>query len=373
MEHLLRNHQQQVVAYGNPDLRIDFISRCSVERLDVQASLYELEERLHVPSFAVKLCNGKRREPGGVSDESVDIICRVVLVDHHAYPFWIIRGCLDACEDDILVTDDARTLVHLPVLYHLILHVVLCPRDEECVLLVEQSIQSLEVYISLIHKVICECLDRQLIHYLAVMYPTFRNMDECRYASPEAEQGVHLDGTLPMVELCPRAQLEAELYGAAVKGIDHIVNVEAIVVFVIKFSRLLHQIHGKVMIDTPVLLLVQVRQRGTGDEGQTRMIQLAFKGCKCCLVSAQALLGCELGETHHHELVTTGVLDLVTVAFVPCDTLAKYVLWKQRHDLCEYTFTLIHLICSLHYYQMQRYKFKSSKKYSDVNHWKQII
>ena len=51
-----------------------------------------------------------------------------------------------------------------------------------------------------------------------------------------------------------------------------------------------------------------------------------LKGCKGYLVSAQALLGCELGETHHHELVTTGVFDLVTVAFVSCDTLAKDVL-----------------------------------------------
>ena len=58
----------------------------------------------------------------------------------------------------------------------------------------------------------------------------------------------------------------------------------------------------------------------------------------------------------------------MTVAIVPCDTLAENVFWKQRHELGEYTLTLIHLICTLHYYKMQRYKFKSSKKFFAVNH-----
>ena len=94
------------------------------------------------------------------------------------------------------------------------------------------------------------------------------------------------------------------------------------------------------------------------------MVQLTLESCKGCLIGAETLLGSELCEAHHHELVTAGEFDLMSVAIVPCDTLAEDVLWEQRHDLGEYTLTLIHLICSLHYYQMQRYKIKSSKKIS---------
>ena len=81
------------------------------------------------------------------------------------------------------------------------------------------------------------------------------------------------------------------------------------------------------------------------------MVQLTLESCKGCLIGAESLLGSELCEAHHHELVTAGELDLMSVATVPCDTLAEDVLWEQRHDLGEYTLTLIHLICSLHYYQ----------------------
>lgn len=90
------------------------------------------------------------------------------------------------------------------------------------------------------------------------------------------------------------------------------------------------------------------------------MTKLAFKSSKGSLISPETLLIGELCETHNHELVTTGELDLVTVAIVLCNTLAEVILREQRHYLTEYTFALIHLIYSLHYYKMQRYKFKSS-------------
>lgn len=59
MKHPLSNHQQKVVAHGNPDLCVDSIVRCSIERLDMQTSFYEFEERFHVPTFAVKFCDGE--------------------------------------------------------------------------------------------------------------------------------------------------------------------------------------------------------------------------------------------------------------------------------------------------------------------------
>lgn len=302
MKHPLGNHQQQVVAHGNPNLCVDRIARCSVEGFDV------------------------------------------------------------------LVADDTCALVDGTFSNHLVFHVVLCPCDKEGVLLMEQVVEPLEVNIALIHKIIRKGFYWQFIHYLAVMDLAFCQVNEGRYATSEAQQRMHFEGTLAMMELSPRTKLEAELDGAAVEGIDHIVYIQAIVVFVIKFSCFLDEILRQVVVDAPVLCLIQAGERRAWNKGKTRMVQLTLEGRKSCLIRAKALLGCELSEAHHHELVTAGELDLMSVAIVSCNTLAEDVLWEQRHDLGEYTLTLIHLICSLHYYQMQKYKIKSSKNFIAVNH-----
>lgn len=164
-----------------------------------------------------------------------------------------------------------------------------------------------------------------------------------------------------MMEFCPQTMFEAKLDCTAVESIDHIVYVQPIAVYVIKFSRHLDKVLGQVMVIASVFGLVQVGKCGAWDKRKTRMVQLTLESRKGCLICVETLLGRELCEAHHHELVTAGELDLMSVAIVPCDTLAEDVFWEQRHDLGEYILTLIHVICSLHYYQMQRYKIKSSK------------
>ena len=50
------------------------------------------------------------------------------------------------------------------------------------------------------------------------MNPAFRNMNECWDAFPKTEQGVHLDCSLPVMELSPRTKFETEFYGTAIKA-----------------------------------------------------------------------------------------------------------------------------------------------------------
>ena len=258
MKQPLNNHQRQVVVHGNSILRVDSVARCSIERLDIQSSLYEFEERHHVPTFAVKFCDGENRKSEVICNECINIVCCIVLVDHHAYPFLIILQFLESCEHKMLVTNDTFTLVYRPFCNHLSLYVV--------------------------------------ISY-----------------------------------------------------------VQTIVVFVIKFSCLLDKVLGQVVVNVLVLGLIQIGKCGVWDKRKNGMVQLTLESCKGSLIGAKTLLGSELCEAHHHELVTAGELDLMSVAIVPCDTLVEDVLWEQRHDLGEYTLTLIHLVCSLHYYHMQRH------------------
>lgn len=368
MKQLLGNHQQQIITHGYPDLCVDCVARCPIERFDMQSPLQEFEERLHIPAFAVKFRNGKSRETEVIGNECVNVVRGIVLIDNHAYPFRIICGCPQSCEHDFPVADDASAHVHRAFGNHLVLHVALCPGDKQGMLLVEQIIEPLEVNIALVHEVVRKGFYRQLVHDLAVMDLAFSEVNKGRYAASETEQRMHLESALSVMELRPWAKLEAEFDSAAVECVNHAVYIQAVIVFVIQLSRFLDKILCQVVVDAPVLCLIQVGKRGTRDKGESGMVQFALESRKGRFIGAKTLLRSELGEAHHHKLVATAELDLMSIAVVSCDALAEDVLWKQRHDLGEYALTLIHLICSLHCYQMQSYKIKSSKNFIAVNH-----
>lgn len=179
---------------------------------------------------------------------------------------------------------------------------------------------------------------------------------------------MHLDSTLVMMEVCPRTRFKAALNGTAVKSIGHIANVKTIIDFVIKFPCLFDEVLGAVMKDALVLYLVHICKCRARDKCQARMVKLVFGRRAGCLTGTKTLLVGELCKTHHHKLVTAGERDFMTVTVILCDTLTEVILWGKRHYLSEYTFALIHLICSLHYYKMQRCKFKSRKKYITITH-----
>ena len=58
MIYFLSNGKQQIIAYGDPNLREYSILARSIERLDMQSLLNPFEETFHLPAFPIELCNG---------------------------------------------------------------------------------------------------------------------------------------------------------------------------------------------------------------------------------------------------------------------------------------------------------------------------
>lgn len=373
MEHLFGNNKQQVVTHGNPNLCVNSVAGCSVEGLDVKVPFNELEERLHIPSLAIEFRDGQGGQAEVVGDERIDIVRCIVLINDQSYPLWVIGGCLWTCKHDVLVAEQAGVLVNPPLVNHLVFRVGLSSRDKERMLPVKQRVEPLEVDIPFVYQVVSEGFDRQLVHDFAVMHTTFGQVDESGDAAPEVEQRVQLDRALTVMELRPWAKFQTQFDGAAVKGIDHLVDAETVVVLVVELSRLLDEILSEVVVNAPILFLVHLTESGTRNEGQSGVIQFALKGGQRSLVGPQTMLGGQLGKAHDHELVAATELDHVPVAIIPCDALAERVFRKKGHELGEYALTFIHLICTLCYYQTQSYNFKSSKKYFPVIHYKKII
>ena len=57
---LLCNDEQQIVANGYPDLRVNGVLGCSVEGLNMQMLFDPFEEQLNLPTFTVQFHNGQR-------------------------------------------------------------------------------------------------------------------------------------------------------------------------------------------------------------------------------------------------------------------------------------------------------------------------
>ena len=64
---------------------------------------------------------------------------------------------------------------------------------------------------------------------------------------------MYLDTSLSRSESSPRTELQTEIYSAAVKSIDHIVNIEPEWIFRIQRTDSLDKSLSKVTVDTPVL------------------------------------------------------------------------------------------------------------------------
>lgn len=356
MKESLGNNKQQVVAHSNPNLCVNGIARRAIEGLYIKAAFQEFEERLDSPSLAIKFCDCECRKIEIISKKCANIICYIIFISHHPERLWVpFRGQL-ACKTDVLVANETGNIINRPFTNDFVLHVALGSGDKESMLLMKQFVESLKVDVAFVHLVIGEGLDRQLIHRRAVMYLTLCQMDECGYAASETEQRVHLKGTFAMMEFFPGTQFKTQLNRTAVEGIHHLVDIKTIVVVVIKFSCILDKVLGEIMIDSPVLFLVHLAESRAWNKAQAK-------------IRAETLLGGQLCEAHDHELVTTTEPNLVTVAIVPSYALAEEILWEQRHDLGEDTLTLMHMILTLHYYQMQKYKIKSSKNPIAVNHY----
>ena len=60
MQTFLRNGDQQVGRYGNPDLRFDGVLAGAKEHFDSQVLLDPFEEQLHLPALAVQVGNQLR-------------------------------------------------------------------------------------------------------------------------------------------------------------------------------------------------------------------------------------------------------------------------------------------------------------------------
>lgn len=67
----------------------------------------------------------------------------------------------------------------------------------------------------------------------------------------------------------------------------------------------------------------------------------------CSIDTAQTNLFGKRSKAHHYKLISTVVLDGISIAIVSLYTFVEFVSWYERYDLSEYSLSLIHKFCLL--------------------------
>ena len=354
MIHLLGNGKQQVVTHGNPDLCEDCVLCCPKERLDVEMLLDPFEEQLNLPALTVKFryCYCLKSEI--ISQESVYIVGVEVLVDYHPHHVWIVLGHNRPSEPDALVTDKACMLVNYPFLNDLEAHVVFCPGDIIRLPDVKVVVKSPEIHVALVHQVVSPCLNGKHVKAVHVIDFPLAQPDECRDGAPEVKQRMHLEGSLSMVELGPGTELQAKLYGAAVKRIDHLVKAKTEAVSPVQPQSPGDKDLGEITIYLPVLILVELRKGGLVHQLQSGMEKLGRECCQSGLYYPKAGTSRKLGETHDLELVTACELLRSVITLVLVNTFSQLIIRDKVHQLGENDLSSRHDESKLDKYYIQK-------------------
>ena len=195
--------------------------------------------------------------------------------------------------------------------------------------------------IAFVHQVEGTGFNGNLVHDLGIVDFSRCEQNEGGNGAPQVHQSMHLERALPVVELGPRAQFQTQLDSGAVERIDHFFKTNPQLFILLKRRGFLDQSHRKVLIDTPILLLVGLRKRRSWHRLDAGSVEVSAE-VKCSLNVTQASPVGELSKAHHHELVTAIEPDGMAIAFVAVDTLLELIFVDERHNLREDCFSLVH-------------------------------
>ena len=327
-------------------------------------------QKLNLPAFAVKFRYGYCLKSEIIGQESVYIVSVVVLIGNHPHHVWVVLGDNRPCEPDALVTDKAGMHVHLTLPDNLETHVVLCPGDIIRLPEMEVIVKSPEVYIPLVHQVVSTCLNGQYVKAVHVIDLPLTQPDECRDGTSQVKQSVHFEGSLAMMELCPRAELQAEFNGAAVERIDHLVKPKTEAVASVQPLCPGHKDLGEITVYLPVLLLIELCKRGLMHQLQPCVVKFGRKRCQRSLYHTKAGTSCKLGEAHDLELVTARELLRLVITLVFVNTFSQLIVWNKVHHLGENSLSCRHDESKLDIYNIHKNEFfieKFTNRHNGLN------
>ena len=304
--------------------------------------LYPFEEQFDLPSFAIQFGNRQSLQLEVIRQKPINDSGAKIFIDSESECVMILVGGYCNRQSYSLVRNQSCTWVNLSALQNLIYHIILCPGNKVCVVEMKVLVDRIKPHIALVHQIVSDGFHRNFVLNFRIKNSSMSKIDECRDRASEIHQCMHLERTFIVMESRPREEFKTQFNGAAVKGINHLIKIYSKLLAGILVLCFTYQDLSKILIDTPILLLIRFCKRGLGHCFESRSVEVLSAEVKCSLNVSQTGTVGELSKAHHHELITAIELNSMSVAFVAVNTLFELICIDKRHNLCENCFPFIH-------------------------------
>lgn len=167
--------------------------------------------------------------------------------------------------------------------------------------------ESEEIDITFVQKIDGSHLNTESFKSLDIMHRSICKDDIDRKITSKIQESMHLYTSFSCSEFCPWTEFQTKAYGAAVEGINHIVNVKPERVYGIQGTDSFYESLTKVSIYTPVSLLVRFCESIPWNcVTDAAMIQPVLNYNQTRLNVSKAVLRSVLSKTHHEKLIVAG-------------------------------------------------------------------
>ena len=202
------NRHQHVNRDGDPDLGFERILRSAIELFDSQMLLDPFEEQFHLPTTAIELGDGQRRQGKVVRQKDqpsfllgIEKADATELVGEASAGNWIAQGY-------DLIAHDPRGAIDRRRVEPLAIESFARARDKKCRGQMK-SVQSAKVEISSVHQVERAGLEGELLEHVDFVNQAVSNDDYRRNIAAQVEQSMEFHRPFALAKLGPGKERKA--------------------------------------------------------------------------------------------------------------------------------------------------------------------
>jgi len=302
------------------------------------------KEKFNLPALPVEFGDSERVKLSVVGDEPVNDTGSIVFICYHSDRFGVMFFRFITCKSDQFITDNTRLVINTIGAFNNILHVVFCPGDKKCSLLVDEIEHPKEIQVAKVNHINSCRLYIKLIEDLDIVHGSLGQVDKNRKIAPEVQQCMHLDTALVFPEGSPWAELQTQAYSAAVKSIDKIVNIKPeVIIPLIHRACNINKHPGKICIYAPITEFIGFCKGVSWDSMlNAAVIEFARDCIKAVFYIPKTVSLGKLGKTHNIEMIPAGKLADSMVPVIAVNTFIEFVFGYHGHKLSKDGLPLIH-------------------------------
>lgn len=327
---LFQDSYEHIHADRDPDLSLDRVLGCAIERFNVEMLLDPFEEKFDLPTRMIEFRDdqGVKMKIIGEEDEMF-VRLRVEKSDAAQVSRIPWRG-LHPAETNRLVASQSRCFVHRTRLNGTEDQVPPAAREKKgcggC-----EAIEAPKVDIAAIEDIESPRFYGQEIQRGPVREFSMCYQDKTGDIGAQVEQGVKLDGALGAAEMRPREQIQTEIDHGRIERIGRLMQLDIEGIRCVQPSSARDQTLGKVRPNPPIALFIGIGQRAARHRSpKAHMVELRMDSPQARLDVAKTLAAGQLRESQAEVLIKASETAGMKIPAIASDTAMKFV---HRHKV----------------------------------------